>query len=135
MIGFNFDKISGEKLKDRAEGLKVATNIDISDINEIKTATKSQKETIIQAKFSYNIKYEPGLADLSLKGSIFFALEEEKANEIIKGWKKKELPEEFKINLFNLVVSKSVTKALILEEDLSLPPHVPLPHFQVKKEK
>ena len=135
VIGFNFDKISVEKHKERPENLKITTNIDVSDIKEAKSNILKTKEELIQAKFSYGVKYEPEFATISLTGNILFALPEDKAKEVLKEWKKKAMPEDFKLVVFNVVLRKSALKALQLEEEMNLPLHIPLPSFKKPKEK
>ena len=135
VIGFNFDKISVERHKERPENLKITTNIDVSDIKETKSDMIKTKEELIQAKFSYGVKYEPGFATIGLSGNILFALPEDKAKEVLKEWKKKAMPEDFKLAIFNVVLRKSALKALQLEEEMNLPLHIPLPSFKNPKEK
>ena len=49
------------------------------------------------------------------------------AREVLKGWKDKENLEEFRMFMFNVILRKSNIKALELEDELNLPPHIPLP--------
>jgi len=49
------------------------------------------------------------------------------AKEVLKGWKDKETTDDFRIFLFNIILRKSNIKALQLEDELALPPHIPLP--------
>jgi len=135
VIGFNFDKISAEKLKERPENLKISTNIDVSDIKEVKTDILKTKEELLQAKFSYNVNYEPGHAILELRGTALLALEEKQAKEVLKEWKKKQMPEGFRMMLFNTILRKSALKSMHLEEELNLPLHIPLPILRSDKEK
>ncbi|MEK6820471.1 MAG: hypothetical protein AABX71_02050 [Nanoarchaeota archaeon] len=135
VLGFNFDKISAEKLKERTENLKISTNLDVSDIKEIKTDILKTKEGLLQAKFSYIIKYEPGLANLELRGAAILALEEKQAKEVLKEWKKKQMPEYFKVFLFNTILRRASLKSLHLEEEMGLPYHIPFPSISPNKEK
>lgn len=134
VIGFNFDKISIERHKARAENLKITTNIDVSELKETKSDIIKTKEILIQAKFSYGVKYEPGFVTIDLKGNLLFALPEEQAKEVLKEWKKKAMPEDFKLAIFNVVLRKSTLKALQLEEEMNLPLHIPMPSFKSPKE-
>jgi hypothetical protein len=135
VIGFNFDKISVERHKEKAENIKITTNIDVFDIKETKSEIIKTKEELIHAKFSYGIKYEPGFATIDLKGNLLLSLPENEAKEVLKEWKKKAMPEDFKLAIFNIVLRKSSLKALYLEEEMNLPLHMPLPHFNAQKEK
>lgn len=135
VIGFNFDKISVEKLKDRTEKLNIKTNIDISEIKQIKSDILKTKEDLVQAKFSYTVKYEPGYANIDLKGTAILSLDEKQAKEVMKEWKKKQMPEGFRTVLFNVIMRKASLKSLHLEDELNLPLHLPLPTLNPQKEK
>ena len=135
VIGFNFDKISVEKLKDKTEKLNIKTNIDVSELNRIESDILKSKEDLIQAKFSYTVTYEPGYANIDLKGKALLSLEEKQAKEVLKEWKKKQMPEEFRVFLFNVIMRKASLRSIHLEDELNLPIHIPLPFLNPKKEK
>ncbi len=133
IIGFNFTKISIEKLKESSElkeQLKINTQIDVPELTEVKSHILKTKEEIIGAKFTYGVNYDPGFAKIELEGRILVAVEPKVAKEIFKQWKKKKMPEDFRLLLFNVVLKKSSLKALHLEEELNLPLHMPMPSFK-----
>ena len=133
IIGFNFTKISIEKLKEPSElkeQLKINTQIDVPELTEVKSHLLKTKEEIIGAKFMYGVNYDPGFAKIELEGRILVAVEPKVAKEIFKQWKKKKMPEDFRLLLFNVVLKKSSLKALYLEEELNLPLHMPMPSFK-----
>ena len=135
VIGFNFTKISIERLTDAGpEGeLKISTQMDVPEIKELKSDVLKTKEEILAAKFTYEVDYTPNFAKIKFEGKILLALEPKIAKDVLKQWKKKEMPEDFRILLFNVILKKSSIKALDLEEELNLPLHIPMPSF--KKEK
>lgn len=135
IVGFNFDKISIEKLKDKTEKLNIKTNIDISEIKKIESEILKIKEDLVQAKFSYTVKYEPGFAAIDLKGTALLSLEEDQTKELMKEWKKKQMPEGFRTFLFNVIMRKASLRSLHLEDELNLPLHLPLPTLRPQKEK
>ena len=133
VVGFNFTKISIERLKEAAElteQLKINTQIDISELNEVKSHLLKTKDEIIEAKFMYGVDYSPGFAKGELEGKILIAVDPKIAKEILKQWKKKKMPEDFRLLLFNVILKKSSLKALYLEEELNLPLHMPMPSFK-----
>ena len=130
VVGFNFTKISIEKLKESVEGLKTNTEIEVPEIKEIKSDIWKTKEDIIEAKFEYKVKYEPGFADINLSGRILIAADPKIVKDILKQWKKKKISEDFRIFLFNIILRKSALKALYLEDELNLPLHMPMPSFK-----
>lgn len=135
LVGFNFEKISIEKLSELTGKLSIKTDIDIKEIKEIKTNMLKTKEIILNIKFQYGIDYTPGIAKLDFKGSILVAAEGKQAKEILKEWKNKKISDEFRIIIFNLILSKASIKALQLEENMNLPPHLPLPKLKGEEKK
>lgn len=133
IIGFNFTKISIEKLKEASElkeQLKISTQIDVPELTEVKEHILKTKEELIGAKFVYGINYNPDFAKVELEGRILVSVEPKVAKEIFKQWKKKKMPEDFRLLLFNVILKKSSLKALHLEEELNLPLHLPMPSFK-----
>jgi hypothetical protein len=127
LVGFNFTKISIERFKDAIEEVKFNTKIDISSIEPLKSDLIKVKDEPIKIDFVYSVLYEPGYAKLELAGTMILSIEPKIARDILKGWKDKEMSEEFRIFMFNIILRKSNIKALELEEELNLPPHIPLP--------
>ena len=135
VLGFNFTKIQVEKFKDRVENLKIGTRIDISEIVEAKADLLKLKEGVLAIKFSYGLDYEPGLAKLDLEGNTIIAIDTKEAKEVLKKWKKKKMPEDFRLPLFNLILRKSSLRALRLEEEMNLPIHLQLPNLKIQDKK
>ncbi len=136
IIGFNFTKISAERLKDTlgpSEQLKVNTQIDVPELKEIKPDILRTKEEILTIKFTFGVNYNPDFARIELEGKILMALEPKIAKDVLKQWKKKKMPEDFRILLFNTILKRSSLKALGLEEELNLPLHMPMPTFRREK--
>jgi hypothetical protein len=137
-IGFNFKKINVEKLHTNSlEGVKVNANIDISDIISVKPSDLLRpKDELIAVNFTYNVTYDPDFARLSFTGDIIMEIEPKSAKDILKSWKdKKEMPEDFRILIFNIILRKSNLKALELEDEMNLPLHIPMPSIQEQETK
>ena len=134
VVGFNFTKISIEKLKAEAENIKINTDISVSEIKQAKSGVFKTKEDLLEAKFSYNVNYDPGFVEVGLDGRVLLAVEPRVAKEVLKQWKKKKMPEDFKMLLFNMILRKSTLKALNLEDEMNLPLHLPLPSLKKQKD-
>jgi hypothetical protein len=52
LAGFTFNKINAEKFDEKAQELKVETNIDISNVKEIKSALSKTKTSFLSIDFS-----------------------------------------------------------------------------------
>ncbi len=127
LIGFNFEKMSIERFQERAEEIKFNTKVDISAINPLKSDIIKTKEELLKVDFVYSVVYEPNFAKLELTGNLILSVELRIAREVLKGWKDKQTSEDFRIFIFNIILRKSNIKALQLEDELGLPPHIPLP--------
>ena len=134
IIGFSFTKMSGERLKESADTIKVNTELDFPDIREAKSNIINSKDELLEATFEYKVNYEPNLAKIVIGGKILVAVEKEEAKEVLNGWKKKALPEKFRTPLFNVVIKKSTLKALNLSDELNLPVHIPFPSLKSPQE-
>lgn len=137
VLGFNFTKLNAERSPNETkEGIKINTNIDISSIDPVKADFLKDQEKVLGIKFKNLISYEPNYAKVILEGNILISTDEKSYNEILKEWKKKNIPTQFRVNVFNLILRKSSIKALQLEEELHLPLHMPLPSLKAsEKEK
>ncbi len=135
IIGFNFDKINIEKLSSKAGKLEVKTNIDISEIKEVKSENTLMKEDFIGVQFAFNVNYEPDFVRINLSGNVLFAVDSKLSKDILKQWKDKKMPEDFRILLFNVILRKANLKALQLEEEMNLPLHVPMPSLKKQENK
>lgn len=130
ILGINFTKLNAEKFSVDTHGIKIGTHIDLSEIRAVKTDFFSSKEKVLGIKFSYEIDYDPNFAKIKLAGNILISEDETKFNQILEGWKEKNLPEDFRLNIFNLILKKSSLKALQLEEELNIPLHISMPFLK-----
>lgn len=137
IIGFNFNKISAEKTSNKIKELKITTNIDISEIKEIKSDFLKTKEELIEILFKYDVIYNPEIAKIKFKGVLIISLESKLKKDILNQWKDKKLSDELKLPLFNVILRKSNLRALQLEDEMNLPLHISLPILKKedKKEK
>ena len=134
LIGMNFSKMNIERKGESLANLKISTNIDISDISSVKNSLLKGKEEFVSVKFKYAVSYEPEIANLELTGNLLFSVEAKRAKQILKNWENKELDEDFRIPVFNIVLRKANIKALQLEDELNLPPHLPFPTMKRTEE-
>tara|TARA_Y100000034_G_C6694823_1_gene306115 strand:+ start:128 stop:529 length:402 start_codon:yes stop_codon:yes gene_type:complete len=127
VIGFNFKKISAEKTSDNFKDLKINTNINVLNIKQIKSEVFQSKEELVELEFDYSIDYNPNIAKISLSGVILIMVDSKIVKDFIKQWKKKKIPDEYKVLIFNIILKKSNLKGMQLEDELNLPLHIPLP--------
>ncbi len=130
IVGFSFTKISVEKINEVNKELKVNTNIDISDIRELKSHILKTKEELLGVNFTFTVNYEPNFAKVITKGNLIVSVEPKISKEILKQWENKKMPEDFKLSLFNIILRKSSLKTFQLEDEMNLPLHLPIGSFR-----
>lgn len=133
LAGFNFKKINIEVLSERPEDLKINTNVHISEIKKLESNFLKTKEEMLIVGFSYDINYDPSFAKINFEGTVVLTIDPKTVKDILKQWKKKKMPEDFRMPLFNIILMKSNVKALQLEEEMGLPYHIPLPTLKPSK--
>ena len=129
IISFNFDKIKAEKKNPIKGKLEINSNINIKSINQEKLEM-IKDQAAIKFEFVFVVDYKPNIAEISLEGSTILLADKDKGKEILKKWKNKKVPEDVRLPLFNVILTKSNLKALQLEEELNLPSHIPMPKLK-----
>jgi hypothetical protein len=135
LLGFNFTKMNIEKKTDNLKDLKISTGMELLDIKEAKSDIFNSQGDLLIINFEYTINYEKDIAFLKFAGSLIISIESKEAKEILKQWKDKKVSEGFRLGLFNVIFRKASLKALQFEEELNLPPHLPLPSFKPSDKK
>jgi len=133
IVGFSLTKSSIEKIKELEGKFKVTSQIDLKDVKEEK-ASPVQGQDVVRFDFTYNINYEPDFAKVNFNGFITAIVDKKETKNIIDNWKKnKSVVSDDKMNMFNLIFQKCNIKALALEEDHGLPPHIRLPTLKAEE--
>jgi len=126
-------KISAEKFVQKLTDLKIASSINVKNIEENPVSHSSEKERLLGVSFSYSINYSKDIAKIEFEGKLIISVDPETEKEILKKWKKKEIEDSLKMDLFNMILMKAGIKALQLEEDLGLPTHFRMPSLTPQK--
>jgi len=136
IIGFNFNKISGIKEEELPQGISTNMNVEFLDILKADQSFINNKETL-SVKFRYNLDYnkeekkKPKThANITLGGTVILGAEKEESKELIQEWKKKKVADQFKIFIFNFILRKCSIKAILLQDELNLPSHIPIPQIR-----
>jgi len=133
VVSFNFTKIEAEK-KEGAKGkISIKNNVSINNVDEKDLSLGSQKQKVLNFTFEFTSKYEPDYGSIRLVGNVLYMEDAKRVKEILDAWKKeKKLPKEVTGKIINVVLNKSNVQALILSEQVNLPPPVPLPKIQLE---
>ncbi|MCX8193776.1 MAG: hypothetical protein N3G19_00190 [Candidatus Pacearchaeota archaeon] len=138
VIGFNLKKLSVERKGIVRGSLRVNTKMNILDLKKEDVKLTAGKD-VLNFSFEFIINYigvadhTGHVADLIFKGEVLYLVDPKDTKKILDDWKKKEIPEDIKFRVLNTILTKCNLKALILEDELGLPPHIKLPRL-VKKE-
>lgn len=136
IIGFNFTKLSAEKISKVTK--PPITNIEFIDFEKEKVPFLKEDEAA-NIKFKYHLDYdgegkkEASEGTVFLEGKIVMSISKDELKNITKSWKKKELPEEIKMPLFNLILRRCTPRAITLQDEVNLPFHVPMPRVEQRK--
>jgi len=132
IIGFNLSKFSINR-EEKIDGkLEIKQNINIDDIQKEKITIS--KDEALKIKFTFSINYEPKFAEVEFKGNIIGMPDKNELKEVLKEWKDKKIPEGMKTGIFNFIMAKCNIKALVLEDEMGLPTHIPMPRIEPKKQ-
>ncbi len=133
IIGFNLTKILVEKQENSIQDVKIDQNIDIKNISEEKIPITNKKT--LKIEFNLLINYSNNFGKVEFKGNILVIPEGNEFNELLDLWKENKIPENIRVPLFNFIMNKCNVKALYLEDELSLPYHMPMPKIASKTQK
>lgn len=135
-IGLSFTKILAERDLDNP-GNKAEMNLSfdklsISDLDFIK------KDNPYSLQFTFKMEYKDGekvQSTISLQGRLVVIFSASELKGIKKDLDIKSIPIELKNILFNIILNKSLTKAVFLADELGLPSPVPIPRATLSEKK
>lgn len=135
IVGFGFTKLSAQK-NERAKGnIEINNNVAIKDVQEDSFSLGKDVQNVIKFIFEFASKYGPNVGDIIFEGELLYLEEPKKSKEILSSWKKdKKIPKELMENLLNTILTKCNVEALILSQQVNLPPPIPLPKVQVAQD-
>lgn len=143
IIGFSYDKIYAERKEPIAQQHHISNNIEFIDVKEQPVALMKDAKPF-KVSYKLSIEYISGTpedkkthkqAEIIFQGSMLIAASAQESQEVLKFWKNKQLPEGFRIQLFNIILSKCAIKALQLQEDLGIPHYPKLPRLAPQQDR
>lgn len=132
IVGFGFKKLSAEKYDAAAGKIDINNNVSIKDVQEDSFSFGKEKQSILKFMFEFTSKYNPSVGTILFEGELLYLEDQKKIKEILSSWKKdKKVPKEIMAGLLNTILTKCNIQALILSQEVNLPPPIPLPKVQV----
>ncbi|MBS3163107.1 hypothetical protein J4427_00245 [Candidatus Woesearchaeota archaeon] len=134
IIGFSINKIQAEKSGEINQNVDIASDLKISKVSEEKVVI-DKAQTALRFDFDFIVNYNPNFGNINLSGYILYMEGEETAKKILESWKKSKVLEPGLMEkLFNSILMRCNIKALLLSQELNLPPHIRLPIVVSEKE-
>lgn len=129
ILGLNFDAVHAEKKKELTPPLKINTNVEIVGVSKEDSFFSNKDESVLRFNFEFSLVFDPkDVAELSLKGHIHFLGKTKDNDKVLSTWKKdKKFPPELARQLVNMILMKANIKALIVGQEVGLPPHIRMP--------
>lgn len=135
IVGFGFTKLSAEKNEQVKGKIDINNNVSIKDVVEDNLSLGKDKQSVIKFLFEFTSNYEPSVGKILFEGEVLYLEEPKKIKEILTSWKKdKKLSKELMAGLLNTVLTKCNVQALILSQEVNLPPPIPMPKVQIQQQ-
>lgn len=132
IIGFSFSKMHIERKKVIKGSISIRNNVSVKNLEKSELSLGPKKQAL-KFSFLFTTEYKPDLGEILLEGEVIDLETEEKADEMLKIWKKdKKLPQTMMAPVLNHVLNKCNIQALILSRELNLPAPIPLPKVAMK---
>ena len=139
IVGFNLTKMMAEKSLPFKKA-NIINDISFTEVEKAQLDLLNKESEALKISFLYTLKYEDPakkdnqLAKLLFEGFLVLSMAKEETKEIIKSWKKKQLPPNVHIALFNAILHKCTTRAVYMQDEIALPSHLPMPRLNPKQE-
>jgi hypothetical protein len=140
VIGIGLSKMEAKKLEDITGAVRVNSGMNVTDVKEISLPAFKTKGLSIE--FEYRTKYvgdknNKNMAEINIDGNVIIVGEDQE--KILKEWKKdKSLADDIRFEVIRVVSDKCSKKAILLSDDLQIPPPplmLPQAFKQEKEEK
>lgn len=139
VIGFNFTKIASNR-EQKLGKTSAQINIEFTNIEKESIEFLKDSESLklsFNCGWTYNEQEKKNAekkAELAFEGYILLSVEKSESKEILKSWKKKKVPQNIQIPLYNIILKKCTPKAVFLADEINLPPPTPLPKISMNKD-
>ncbi|MBI2656221.1 hypothetical protein HYX03_00595 [Candidatus Woesearchaeota archaeon] len=133
IVGFGFTKLSAEKHEAPKGKIDINNNVSIKDIQEDNFSLgKDKQQNVLRFIFEFVSKYEPNVGTILFEGELLYMEEPKIIKEILGSWKKdKKIQKEIMAGMLNTILTKCNVQALILSQEVNLPPPIPMPKVQI----
>ncbi len=140
IIGFSVEEIHAKKSADIPRA-SISTDVVFTDIDKAKLDVLKDTDCL-KISFNFSVVYRDSnnkdsesKNEIKFVGSLLLTVSKEDSKEFLKSWKTKELPKDKVIPLYNHILKRCSVRALQLEEEIGLQPHIPFPQVRPNQQK
>jgi len=127
IVSFVFEKMSAEKTGRITDKVDINHNFNITNVEKTEVVIEGKKPAL-KLSFDFNVNYEPNIGNISMNGNLVYFDKEEEITKLLAQWKKsKNLSIGITSLVANTILLKSNIKALMLSQEVNLPPQIQLP--------
>ena len=135
IIGFNIDELHAKKSFEFKRAI-ISTDVLFTEVSKAKIDVIKDDEAL-KISFKFTVSYKDSdkkesqdKNEVLIQGSMLLMVSKDESKEFIKSWKNKEIPKEKSLGLYNIILKKCSVKALQLEDEINLSPHIPFPQIR-----
>ena len=133
IVSFVFDKVSAEKTGKIAGNVNINHNFNIKHVEKT-TINLQGKKPVLKLFFDFVVSYEPNIGNVQMNGNLTYLEKEEDLKKLEEQWnKEKTLPTGISSMVANTILTKANIKALMLSQEVNLPPQIHLPKVTPKE--
>jgi len=118
-----FERIEASRKRKIKAKIKANASLTFKDVEE---SAELDNKKVLLFPFEFSLSYEEE-AKINLAGYVVYIEDKKKAEKLKKDWRKNK---EFMKQLYNYALLKCNLKALLLEDQLGLPLHLPMPRIK-----
>src|SRR3989338_7448155 len=134
IVSFVFDKISAEKVGKITDKVDINNNFNIKRVEKT-TINLQGNKPVLKLFFDFVVNYEPNIGNVQMNGNLTYMDKEEELKKLDDQWKKeKRLPVGITSLVANTILTRANIKALMLSQEVNLPPQIHLPKVTPREE-
>ena len=134
IVGFGFTKLSAERNEAAKGKIDINNNVTIKNVEEADLSLGKDKQNVLKFVFEFTSKYQPNIGNILFEGELLYLEDPKKVKEILSSRKKeKKIQKELMAGLLNTILTKCNVQALIISQEVNLPPPIPLPKVQISQ--
>lgn len=133
VVGLNLNAVNGELKEKTPKGeINVNSTPKITNVDRKELNLPGIKD-VLSIGFEFETRYEPNIAKIKFEGEVLYQTGD--AKNIVSKWKKdKKLDDDLTVEILNAIFRKCLSQAVIIANELRLPPPVSFPVVKKKED-